>query len=160
MNISTAGGTGLSRYPLSFENLQAFCERQALRYKANTERGQIAVLYRLLGRDAPLYIITRPERSMVTLALPFPLRVPDERIPHIGEAVTRLNSAAYMGTWVLNVETCEVYFRVTLPSLDAEYGDGSLLFAARLVVSTVEAAGKGLEQVLQGRSATEVWPAV
>lgn len=149
----------MSRYPLSFENLQAFCDRQSLRYKANVERGQLAVLYRLLGRDAPLYIITRPERSMVTLALPLPLRVPEDRVPYVGEAVTRLNSAAYMGTWVLNVETREVYFRVTLPSLDVEYGDGSLLFAARLVVSTVEGASKGLEQVLQGRTAAEVWPA-
>ncbi len=43
-----------------------------------------------------------------------------------------------MGTWVLNTDKSEVYFRVTLPALDNEWTDDSLLFAARVVVSTAE----------------------
>lgn len=140
----------MPHYPLTFENLTSFCDRQSLRYKLNMELKQLALQYRLLDREAPLYIVTRPERSMVTLAMPLPFAVPAERLPFIGEAVTRLNSATFMGTWILNVETGEVYFRVTLPSRDAEYGDHCLLFVLRLVVSTVERAAKGLHQIAFG----------
>lgn len=146
-------------YTLQFESLIGFCQRQTVRYKANYELMQLAVMNQVLDQDAPLYIIPRPERRMVMLALPLPFKVPAERFPHVGECVTRLNSASYMGTWVLNVATGEVYFRVSLPTLEVKYTDESLLFVFRLCVSTVNEAARGVQRVaFDGQVSADIWP--
>ena len=135
------------RYPLTYEDLLAFCARQDLRHRGNDERGQVAILYQILQRDAPLYLITRPERGMLSVVLGLPFAIPPERRPYIGEALTRLNASAYMGTWVMNIATGEVYFRVTLPTLGVQVQDQTLLFVLRLVVSTVESMAPALRRI-------------
>jgi hypothetical protein len=140
----------LPGFVLNFENLKSFCERQKFQFLVNVELGQLAVLYKILGKDAPLILIPRLERGMLTLALALPFRVPLERYPLIGEALARLNASSYMGAWVLNFEKGEIYFRVTLPALDNEYTDQGLFFAARVVVSSAEAMAQRLSDVMAG----------
>ena len=146
-------------FALTLENLKDLCQRHGLTFKLNEELGQIAVLHQILGEDAPLYIIPYRGRGMVSFILPLPLRVPPARLPFIGEATTRLNSASYLGTWVLNIETGELYLRATLPAMGAEYSDEGVLFVIRVVVSSVEAAAAGLSQiVLAGKTSHDIWP--
>lgn len=140
----------MAGFPLTFDNLKSFCERQKFQYLSNAELGQLAVLYKILGKDAPLMIIPRTERGMVTLAITQPFTVPLERYPLIGEALARLNASSYMGAWVLNFDKGEIYFRITLPSLDNEYTDQGLFFAARVVVSSAEAMAQRLMDVMTG----------
>lgn len=140
----------MAGFNLTFDNLKSFCERQKFQYLSNTELGQLAVLYKILGKDAPLMIIPRTERGMVTLAITEPFTVPVERYPLIGEALARLNASSYMGAWVLNFDKGEIYFRITLPALDNEYTDQGLFFAARVVVSSAEAMGQRLQDVMNG----------
>jgi hypothetical protein len=125
-------------YLLNYQNLKAFCERQNFRFLQNDERGQLAVVYPLLEKEALLQLLPFADRHMVTLAMAMPFLVPAARFSAVAEALTRLNARTYMGTWVLNTDKSEVYFRVTLPALDNEWTDDSLLFAARVVVSTAE----------------------
>jgi hypothetical protein len=137
-------------FTLTFDNLKSFCERQQFQYLSNTELGQLAVLYKILGKDAPLIIIPRLERGMMTLTITLPFSVPLERYPLIGEALARLNASSYMGAWVLNFDKGEVYFRVTVPALDNEYTDQGLFFAARVVVSSAEAMAQRLTDIVSG----------
>jgi hypothetical protein len=151
---------GASGFSLTLENLQGLCERQGLVFKTNEETGQIAVLYRLLDEDAPLYLIPYPHRGMVSFVLPLPFRVPAPRIPHLGEATTRLNSASTMGTWVLDIETGDLQFRVTLPAQGAAYDDDGLLFVTRIVMSAVEVAAGGLQEIaFADKTSHDIWPA-
>lgn len=150
--------SSVDTFPLDTPALLAFCERQQSPDKHNDETGQIALHHRILDSDSPIDIIPYLSRRMVSLILALPFRVPPARLPFLGEATTRLNSASYMGTWVMNVETGEIYFRVTLPSIGAAYGDEALLFVARLVASTVENAARGLQRVaFEDKSFQEVF---
>lgn len=137
-------------FVLTFDNLKSFCERQKFQFLVNSELEQLAVLYKILGKDAPLILIPRLERNMVTLALALPFRVPVERHSQLSEALARLNASSYMGAWVLNFDKGEIYFRVTLPALDNEYTDQGLFFAARIVVSSAEAMAQRLADVVAG----------
>ncbi len=128
----------MASYLLNYQNLKAFCERQNFRFLQNDERGQLAVVYPILGKDALLQLLPFSDRNMVTLAMAMPFLVPSTRFQAVSDALTRLNARTYMGTWVLNIDKAEVYFRVTLPALDNLWTDDSVLFAARMVVSTAE----------------------
>ncbi|HND10560.1 MAG TPA: YbjN domain-containing protein [Pseudomonadota bacterium] len=128
----------MAGYLLNYQNLKAFCERQNFRFLHNDERGQLAVVYPLLERESLLQILPFLDRNMVTLAMAMPFVVPPSRFAAVSELLTRLNARTYMGTWVLNGDKGEVYFRVTLPALDNLWTDDSVLFAARIVVSTAE----------------------
>jgi hypothetical protein len=149
----------MSRFPLTLENLRALCQRQDLACKINEGTGQIALLHRILDEDAPLYIIPHPGRGMVSFALPLPFRVPLDRLALVAEAANRLHRASRLGTWVVDLETGELRFGVTLPTHGVEYGDDGVLFVIRVVVSTVEAAAADLRDVaLGGKTSFEVWP--
>jgi hypothetical protein len=144
---------------LTFANLRDLCQRRGLVFKTHEDTGQIALLYRILDEDAPLYIIPYPGRGMVSFVLPLPFRVPAARYPFIGEAATRLHHASCMGTWALDLETGELSFRITLPVHGAEYTEEGVLFVTRVVVSTVEAAAADLRQIaLAGETASGLWP--
>ncbi len=145
-------------FSLTFDSLSSLCQRQGLPFKVNEDTGQIAVLYRILDEDAPLYVIPHAGRGMVSFVLPLPFRVPLARLPLVGEAAMQLHRAARMGTWVVDPEAGELSFRVTLPVYGAEYTDDGILFVTRVVVSTVEAAAADLRQIaLAGKTASEVW---
>lgn len=139
----------MAKLTLTYENIQAWCDRQGFKYLTNPQAGQLAVLYRILEHDAPLQILPYPDRGMVTFAMSLPFAVPAERYPFVKEALTQLNSRSYMGAWVLNPDKGEIYFRVTLPALDNEYSDQGLFFACRVVVSSSEGAAPALFRIAQ-----------
>jgi len=144
---------------LTFEHLEDLCRRRGLPFKTNEDTGQIALLHRILDEDAPLYLIPHPGRGMVSFVVPLPFRVPAARYPFITEAAARLHHASCMGTWVLELATGELSFRVTLPVHGAEYTDDGVLFVTRVVVSTVEAAAADLRQIaLAGKTSFDLWP--
>ncbi|HMU40801.1 MAG TPA: YbjN domain-containing protein [Pseudomonadota bacterium] len=139
----------MAGYLLNYQNAKAFCERQNFRFLDNAERGQLAVVYPVLEHETLLQILPFLDRSMVTFAMALPFVVPPSRFSAVSEALTRLNARIYMGTWVLNSDKGEVYFRVTLPALDNEWTDDALLFAARVVVSTTEEFARDLFALAQ-----------
>ncbi len=143
----------MAGYLLNYQNLKAFCERQQFRFLQNEERGQLAVVYPLLEHEALLQILPFLDRNMVTLAMTLPFVVPASKFALVSEALTKLNARTYMGTWVLNSDKGEVYFRVTLPALDNEWTDDSVLFAARIVVSTAEEFAAALFRIAQPAAA-------
>ena len=150
---------GVAGFALSFASLQSLCQRRGLLHKVNDDTEQIAVLHRVLDEDAPLYLIPYPGRNIATIVLPLPFRAPAARLAAVSEAVTRLNRAAFAGTWQLDLETGEIAFRIALPLLGAEYDDDGVLFVTRVVRSAVDAAAADLKQIALGdRSSFELWP--
>jgi hypothetical protein len=96
---------------------------------------------------------------MVLFAMEMPFRAPPERHAALFEAIALLNANAYMGAWVLNTETGELFFRVTVPSLDTQYSDSGLLHVARVVVGTCERVAAGLRGVaLEGAAPQTALP--
>ena len=149
----------MSRFSLTSDHLASLCARLGLVFKVNEDTGQIAVLHRILDEDTPLYITPLAGRSLVAFALPLPFRVPADRRGAVIEAAARLNRASGVGCWVVDGETGELSFRMTLPVHGAEYDDDGVLFVTRVVTSAVEAAAADLQQIaLAGVPSVALWP--
>jgi hypothetical protein len=84
---------------------------------------------------------------MLTVAITLPFVVKTDRFDAITTALSTLNVRSYMGAWILNPERGEVYFRVTLPTLETEFTDDALRFVARVVLSSAEAMAQPLYSI-------------
>ena len=142
-------------FALGFESLKAWCQRQSYEFRANAELGQLAIAYRILGEDVPLMILPQLARGMVMFAMKLPFKAAVERRAAAAESATLLNASSFMGTWVVNGQTGEIFFRVTVPALDIEYSDAGLLHVARVVVGTTEKAAPGWKAVVLEGAAPE-----
>ena len=134
----------MSSFALSYTSVKAWAERLRLPFRASEEAGQIAVRCRLLDSDVPLLFIPRPARDMLTVAITLPFVVKSERFAAVTTALSTLNVRSYMGAWILNPERGEVYFRITLPTVDTQFSDESLRFVARVVIGSAEAMAQPL----------------
>ena len=134
----------MGSFPLRYSTVKAWAERLRLPFRASEEAGQIAVRCRLLDSDVPLLFIPRPERDMLTVAITLPFVAPPERFPVLTVALATLNVRSYMGAWILNPERGEVYFRITLPTLETDFSDDALRFVARVVLSSAGAMAQPL----------------
>lgn len=144
---------------LRLDQLSDLCARHGLVCKANHETGELAILHRVLDEDAPLFVVPHADRNVVAFELPLPFRVPAARVPYIGEAITRLNAAAVLGAWRLDVETGELAFRVALPAYGADYADDGVLFVTRLIWSAVDDVAGALREIALGTvTSLDLWP--
>lgn len=137
----------MNSFSLSYRTVKAWAERLKLPFRANDDAGQIAVRCRLLENDVPLLFVPRPERDMLTVAITLPFVVKTDRFDAMTTALSTLNVRSYMGAWILNPERGEVYFRVTLPTLETEFTDDALRFVARVVLSSAEAMAQPLYSI-------------
>ena len=133
------------RFELSGSTLEAWCKRQGYTYTGAD--GQLAVQYALLGQPAPLLFLPHFDRGMVMMAMRQPFTVPAARAAAVTQAVNSMNATSFMGAWVLNTDTGELFFRATVVALDTGYSDASLLHAARVVVGTSELAAAGMRAI-------------
>jgi len=138
------------RFALSYEALTQWCQRQGYQFTENAELKQLAVHYQLLAQPAPLMILPQPERDMVMFVMRQPYTVPPERRTALIDAVALLNASSFMGAWVQNRRTGELYFRATLPVGDIQYTDAGVLMVARVVVGTSERAAPALRTIALG----------
>lgn len=136
---------------LNLETLAQWCVRQKLSYLVQ-EQAQMVVIPRGPG-EAPLRAIHRPERHMLTWLIALPFQVPDAQRAEVARAVTLLNSSSYMGAWVLNQASGELYFRVTVPTHETTWTDDGLMFVVRVVLGTVDALAPSLKAVAAGERA-------
>lgn len=134
-------------FTLTFENLKSWCVRQQFEHRTNDQAGQLAIAYQLLGQQAPLLVLPQPSRAMVMLVMRQPFAVAPERRGAVLDACARLNVTLFMGAWVLNQETGELFFRVTIPALDVAYSDQALVHCARVVIGTSEKAAPALKSI-------------
>ncbi len=134
-------------FQLSFANLKAWCERQKYQFSENAQLGQLAIHYQLLGQPAPLLVLPQLDRGMVMFVMRQPYAVPEDRRIDIARAVTLLNAQVFMGAWVINSQTGELFFRVSIPALDTQYSDEGVLHVARIAVGTSEKLAPALKAV-------------
>jgi hypothetical protein len=136
-----------TRFTLSFENLKTLCQRNKIAFSEDSKRGHLALHQTLLGQAAPIMLLPQLNPNMLVIVMRQPYDVPPDRQAAIAEAAALLNAASPMGTWALNREFGELYFRVTLPVVDIQYTDAGVLFVARLVFSTSERAAPALRAI-------------
>jgi hypothetical protein len=136
-----------TRFVLSFDTLKAWAQRQKYEFSENPQLGQLAIHYALLGQPSPLLVLPEPARGMVMFVMKQPFTVPPERRAAVVEAAAMLNSTSFMGAWVLNPNTGDLVFRVTVAALDIGYTDAGVLHVARVVVGTSERAAPALKAV-------------
>jgi hypothetical protein len=137
----------MSGFVLNYANVKSWADRLGLPFRFSDEASQIAVTCHLLDVDVPLVFIPRPERGMLTMALTMPFVVPADRYSAVAEALTLLNARSYMGSWILNMDKGEIYFRITVPALDVTYTDQALRFVASVVASSSETMARSLHEV-------------
>lgn len=145
----------MATFSLTYLNLKRWAERLGLPFQCNDGEQQLAVLCRQGDQDLPLVFIPRIERGMLTLAMTLPFIVPSDRTGAVTDALVRVNARSYMGAWIFNIETREIYFRITVPVLDLAYSDQALRFVASLVASSVAALAAPLQAVVQGSADPE-----
>jgi hypothetical protein len=134
-------------FVLSFDSIKAWCQRQSYQFSENAELKQLAVHYQLLGQPAPLLVLPQLDRGMVIMLMKQPFAVPADRRNAVIQAAARLNAVTFMGAWVVNAETGEVFFRCTPVALDTRYSDEGLLQVARIVVGTSEKVAPALKAI-------------
>jgi hypothetical protein len=136
-----------TRFTLSFENLKAWCLRNQYSFSEDAKRGHLALPHQLLGQPTPIMLLPQRNGNSLAIVMRQPYEVPQARYAAIIEAITLLHANAVMGTWVLNREFGELYFRVTLPVSDIQYTDAGVLYTAQVVLRTSEEAGQALRAI-------------
>lgn len=134
-------------FQLSFDTLKAWCVRQKYEFSENAQLKQLAIHYQLLGQPSPLLVIPQFERGMLMFVMKQPYAVPADRREAVIKSAAMLNATTFMGAWVVNTETGEVFFRVTVPAMDTQYSDEGLLQVARIAVGTAEKVAPALRKV-------------
>lgn len=135
-------------FALSFDAVRAWCERQKYTFRANAESQQLAIDYAILGQPAPLMVMPHFQRGMLMFLMRLPFPVPADKQAVALDAAARLNATILMGAWIVNRETGELLFRVTIPALDTQYSDDSLLHVARVCVGSAEKAAPILRSII------------
>jgi hypothetical protein len=139
-------------FPLTADGIKGWCDRRQLRYEVNEQLGQMRIPRR--PEQVPIRIVPRPERSMVTLALPVPVKVPPDRLGEVERAIAIANAQSFMGCWVATESQGELYFRITLPAEGALWSDKGFEFVIQVLVGTFDEVGPALFKVAtQGASA-------
>ncbi|MEZ4317645.1 MAG: hypothetical protein R3F61_09070 [Myxococcota bacterium] len=133
-------------FALTPQGLLAWAQRKNLRLLENKELGQLA-LPRPQDPNQALRFIPRPERNLLTLALPLLFTVPQDRIPAFCVALSLANSATFAGSWTLNHARGEPYFRITVPTVGTGYTDQSLDFLVGVVFSSGDRVGPNLMKI-------------
>lgn len=133
-------------FALTLDGMKAWCERKKLRYMVNEQLGQLAIP-RPVDPPQAIRVIPRPERGMMTFAVPLPFAVPKDRHVAMDQALALVNSASYMGAWVLNHQRDEAYFRVTVPTRGVGYEDGAVEYLLQIVIGSVDRITPGLRAV-------------
>lgn len=142
-------------FVLNLENLAQWCVRQKLNYFVQ-ENGRMVVIPRGPG-EVPVRVIERADRGMMTWAIGLALTVPEARRTELSRAVTLLNSSSFMGAWVVNQATGELYFRITVPTRGLTWSDEGVLFLVQVLIGTADGAGPGLAAVVAGE---KTWDSV
>jgi hypothetical protein len=148
-------------FQLSFENLKAWCQRQKYEFSENTQLGQLAIHYQLLGQPAPLLVLPQFDRGIVMFVMRQPYQVPEDRRVDIARSASLINAQVFMGAFVVNSNTGELFFRVSVPALDTQYSDQALLHVARIAVGTSEKLAPALKAVaLEGADPVKSFNAI
>jgi hypothetical protein len=145
-------------FALDIPGISSWCQRKGVKFLVNEKLGQIA-LPRPVDPNQAIRFIPRPDRKLITMALPLNFRVPDERMEAYATACSLANSSTFMGAWVLNHAKGEPYFRLTLPTGGLSVTDETVEFLVRLVFGTVDGMAPRLRQVaLEGAAPETVLP--
>ncbi|MCO4761815.1 MAG: YbjN domain-containing protein [Myxococcales bacterium] len=122
--------------PFDAERIIAWCRRNGIQF-AVTDDGQQVALPR--GDAAPLRIIGRPERGVVTFALVVARGLPPERHAAVQDVCGRANARMFAGAWVLNAEIGQLYLRLSVPLRGAHYNDDALRWLVDTTLGTADA---------------------
>ncbi|MGM0578621.1 MAG: YbjN domain-containing protein [Myxococcota bacterium] len=122
-------------FPLTLESVEAWCERMGL-VCGRTEDGGQVVIPRPGEGAIPIRIIDRPDRQMTTFGMVMPWEVPEDRMDAVSRAVADANASMFMGAWVLNTDSGQLYYRVTVPAGPVLYTDEGLKHVVELLVGT------------------------
>ncbi|MCB9679379.1 MAG: hypothetical protein H6737_30015 [Alphaproteobacteria bacterium] len=133
-------------FALTPEGILGWAQRKNVRLLENKELGQLA-LQRPGDPQQNLRFIPRPDRNLMTFALPLLFTVPEDRIPAFCVALSLANSATFAGCWTLNHQRGEPYFRLTVPSAGTGWTDTALDFTVGLMFSSGDRVGPNLMKI-------------
>ena len=145
--------------PASLELVRSWLTQRNL-YHLYDADSQSVLITRENVETAHVRVVDRPERGMMTWAIVLPFTVPDDRHLPVAEALNLLNSASFMGSWVMNTQRSEVYFRATVGTIGVQWDEAAIEYLLRVVVTTADQLGEMVRRVAkEGAAATTVLPA-
>lgn len=136
----------MQAYALTLDTIKAWGVRKNLPLLENKELGQLA-LQHPKNKGLVVRFIPRPERNLLTIALPLPFQVTEEQMPNFLKGLSLANSSTFAGSWVLNHSKGETYFRITLPTVGTGYTDQSLDFLVSITFGSVDKLGPRLLKI-------------
>ena len=139
----------MQAYALTVDTIKAWAVRKNLPMLENAKLGQLALAHPN-NKQIVIRFIPRPERNLMTLAVPLPWEITDEQVPRLLEAISLSNSSTFAGAWTFNHAKREVYFRITVPTIGTGYTDQSVDFLVTIMFGTVDNIGPKLLKVIQG----------
>ncbi len=141
---------------IDIARLRAWCDARGIPTEIDASGRQLAIP---VQGARPVVVLSRDERGMVTFLSAFPFTVSDGDRDEYCRALALLNSASYMGAFVLNSQTGETYFRLTVLSRGTTMTDDAVGGLLEVVVSSVAGTTAALRGVAtEGLPYTTVLP--
>ncbi len=124
--------------PLGVASVVDFCTRHGLGHAVGGDGLQMLIARPDPG-SPPLRVIERPERGMATVAIMVELPDDAPAAADIDGRCQRINARLFAGAWIHNEQVRQLYFRLSVPTAGARYGDEAIKWLLELVVGTTEA---------------------
>ncbi len=136
----------MQAFALTPDAIKAWGQRKNVRILENAQLKQLALPHPN-NPDTHIRFIPRPDRNLLTMAVPLKFEVPEDRVAPFCEALSLANSSTFAGAWTYNHQRNEPYFRITVPTIGTGYTDASLEFLVRVMFGSVDGMGPKLMKV-------------
>ena len=144
----------MQAFALTADTIKAWAQRKQLPLLENKQIGQLALPHPKVKGFA-IRFIPRPDRNMLTMAMPVPVTATDEHRAALLHGLSLATSSTIAGSWVHNHSKNETYFRVTVPTIGTGYTDQSLDFLVTIIFGTVDKIGPRLKAIAEGTAPPE-----
>lgn len=144
----------MQAFALTADTIKAWAQRKQLPLLENKAIGQLALPHPKVEGLAVRFI-PRPDRNMLTLAMPVPIAVDDAHRDALLRGISLANSSTFAGSWVHNHGKNETYFRLTVPTIGTGYTDQALDFMVTVMFGTVDKLGPKLKAIAEGQAPPE-----
>lgn len=109
-------------------------------YETDTSDGMFMVTCTVNGDDIPMkvFMFVRPEREIVSLLSPIPVKVPEDKRVEMALAVTMANFGMIDGSFDYDLERGEIRFRLTESFVESLLGAEQFRYMLGVSVNTVD----------------------
>jgi hypothetical protein len=133
--------------PLSVERMLEWSAQNEQEILTNTALPNQLLFPRPLGVELPVRVVFFSERGLCWMQIELSQEISASKQEVVTRALTLLNSASYMGAWVLNSRRGKLYFKLSILTDGVLYTDAAITRLVQTLTSTVTQTAPSLLKV-------------